>query len=819
MKKIKFSLLMLALIMGVAHMQAQSAYAVLNGTTLTFYYDSSSGSKTGTVYTLNSGSSAPKWYSDGNYANVTSVVFNSSFANAAPTTCYSWFYKMTKLASITGINYLKTSNVTNMKNMFYNCSALKSITLTNFNTTKVTDMSYMFNGCSGLTSLNLSSFNTAAVTNFKCMFQKCTGLTSVDVSKFNTAKATDMSYMFSTCSALTELNVSSLNISSTSVSTKYMLSAGNQLKSLTINATAANLDAEACKAVGSGSSPCALNYPQGFTPEKTSSTSTYYMWKSGYFKDGTITGGGGGSDDEEKAYAVFSGSTLTFYYDDKYGSRSGSVYDLNTGSNAPGWYANRTSVKTVTFDASFKEYQPETTYQWFYGMSNLTTINNMDNLDTESVTNMAQMFRGCSTLSSVDVSKWDVSSVNTFSRMFQDCKNLVNINTEEWENENVTNLEYMFSGCTKLKSVSFCNEEIASPGGDSYYVESNFSTANVTTMSNMFAGCTSLEDVTLAFTLKSNVNTTAMFSNCSKLQAVILNGNWKSLNASAFTGVGTATSPCILRYSYEFKQYFEPSDYGPGYFNWKGGYFTDYRHAFAVLDGTTLSFHFDSSEDYDMSGEYTVYSLNTAENNPEWRSVATTVKKVEFDESFKNARPTSTFTWFYNMTNLTSITGIQYLNTSYLTNTAGMFNGCSKLATIDMSEFDTSKVTNMRNMFKNCSSLTELDLGKFVFASTSVNTTDFMLNCSALKKLTVPITANVLASAACKGVGTSAKPCELVIPADFNLEKTESTDSYFVWKGGYFKFGYREGDMNKDGKINVVDVMILVDIILNETEE
>ena len=42
----------------------------------------------------------------------------------------------------------------NLRNMFYNCSSLISLNLSNFNTNNVQDMSDMFTGCSSLISLN-----------------------------------------------------------------------------------------------------------------------------------------------------------------------------------------------------------------------------------------------------------------------------------------------------------------------------------------------------------------------------------------------------------------------------------------------------------------------------------------------------------------------------------------------------------------------------------------------------------------------------------------------------------------------------------------
>ena len=50
--------------------------------------------------------------------------------------------------------------ISNCQNMFFQCSDITEIDLSNFNTSKVNNMIGMFNGCSSLTSLNLSYFDT-----------------------------------------------------------------------------------------------------------------------------------------------------------------------------------------------------------------------------------------------------------------------------------------------------------------------------------------------------------------------------------------------------------------------------------------------------------------------------------------------------------------------------------------------------------------------------------------------------------------------------------------------------------------------------------
>lgn len=107
------------------------------------------------------------------------------------------------------INFnIDTSNVTNMKRMFYGCSGLTSLDLSNFDTSNVTDMGSMFYGCKNLTSLDLSSFNTSNVTNMSYMFSGCSGLTSLDVSSFNISNVTNTESMFgSSNSSLSTLKV------------------------------------------------------------------------------------------------------------------------------------------------------------------------------------------------------------------------------------------------------------------------------------------------------------------------------------------------------------------------------------------------------------------------------------------------------------------------------------------------------------------------------------------------------------------------------------------------------------------------------------
>ena len=160
-------------------------------------------------YELNSGEKLPKWNTHN--SKISKVVFEASFANARPTTCYAWFKNFTFLNQIEGIENLNTANVTNMSYMFKGCSNLAVLDVTHFNTAKVTIMSHMFKGCSNLAVLDVTHFNTAKVTIMSYMFKGCSNLAKLDVTHFNTAKVTTMDSMFSRCSNLAELDVTHFN--------------------------------------------------------------------------------------------------------------------------------------------------------------------------------------------------------------------------------------------------------------------------------------------------------------------------------------------------------------------------------------------------------------------------------------------------------------------------------------------------------------------------------------------------------------------------------------------------------------------------------
>jgi surface protein len=176
--------------------QNKTAYSVLKDSVLTFYYKEKMPQN---VYFVSDLSTASLYYWK---QSVKKVIFDESFKDYKPTTCYNWFGGCYNLTEIVGMSEnLNTENVTDMSCMFYCCYHLSDIDLSGFKTDKVTNMQSMFRSCSKIRRLDISGFNTENVTYMNDMFGY-TRLTYLDFSKLNTSNVTNMAYMFQYCGNL-----------------------------------------------------------------------------------------------------------------------------------------------------------------------------------------------------------------------------------------------------------------------------------------------------------------------------------------------------------------------------------------------------------------------------------------------------------------------------------------------------------------------------------------------------------------------------------------------------------------------------------------
>ena len=669
-----------------AFAQEAESYAVFDEATntLTFKHDTN---KPDGAFELNEGDNAPGWH-DGSNANIIKkVIFDASFANARPTSCYEWFYECGYLTDIEGIEYLNTENVTNMSSMFDGCRALTTLDLSHFDTQNVTDMNNMFCNCSALTTLDVSNFDTQNVTDMGSMFAACEAFTTLDLSNFDTQNVTDMSSMFYDCSALKMLDVS--NFDTQNVTNMSWMFSNNP--ALTTIYASDKFVTTACEEDENMFAECA-NLVGAVPYDENKLGKEMANYTNGYFTDI--------ASKVAESYAVFdeATNTLTFKHDTQ---KTDGAFALNKGDNAPGWYksnddgSNANIINKVVFDASFANARPTNCHLWFYGCKNLTTIEGIEYLNTENVTSMSLMFSGCSALTTLNLSNFDTQSVTNMTGMFSDCRALTTLDVSNFNTQNVTDMSFMFFNCSAITTLDIAK----------------FDTKNVTNMSYMFYRCSALTTIYASdkFVTTACKEDRNMFTSCDNL-------------------VGAVP--------------YDENKVGKEMANYTTGYFTDIAskvaESYAVFDEATNTLTFK----HDTQKPYGAFALNEVENAPGWYkpnddgSNANIIKKVVFDASFANARPTSCCEWFNGCTDLTTIEGIEYLNTENVTDMSGMFWGCTALTTLDVSHFDTQNVTNMSYMFSDCSALTTLDVSNFNTQNVT-NMYYIFSNCSALTTLDV----------------------------------------------------------------------------------
>ena len=495
------------------------------------------------------------------------IVFDKSFSTYKPTSLSYFFNRLTKLETITGLEYLNTekvtdmsymfyncvaltsldvtkfntANVKNMGNMFYSCSALTSLDVTKFNTENVANMSYMFYSCSSLKSLDVTHFNTANVKNMTSMFSGCSSLTSLDVTHFNTANVTNMISMFSVCSKLTSLNVTNFNTANVK-SMSHMFNSCSALTSLDItnfnteNVTNMSYMFNSCSSLTS-------LYLTNFNTEKVTNmermfsdcqalttiyTSSEFVttqvskssgmftnceklkgeevWKKYKATDKTYAKIEGGYFSVGIPMVKYADGTLTFFLASKE-TLGENEYELNSGKNLPGWMKHTLGITKVVFDTSFANARPTSCYKWFYWCDKLKQVEGIKNLNTKEVTDMVDMFCDCQSLSSLDVSGFNTGKVTDMSGMFFECISLKLLDVAKFNTANVKSMSKMFYSCHNLDLLNV----------------TNFNTANVTNMQGMFYSCFALTTIYASdnFVTGKVTDGSNMFSNCINLKGFI----------------------------------------------------------------------------------------------------------------------------------------------------------------------------------------------------------------------------------------------------------------------------------------------------------
>lgn len=382
------------------------------------------------------------------------------------------------------------------------------------------------------------------------------------------------------------------------------------------------------------------------------------------------------------------------------GSNSENVKDMNEM-----FYGCRALSKLDLTD--FKTGQVTTMENMFCICSTLETLD-VSSFNTENVTTMLGMFNNCSSLRSLDLPGFNTANVTQMSSMFEKCSSLRSLDLSSFNTRKVANMQNMFQGCTNLESIDL----------------SSFDTENMKYMTGMFFSCTKLETLDLfSFATPKMVSMVDAFSNCKNLKTIYVTSAFTTdkvtLDFSIFAG-------CVNLPNYNpDKTGVEMAHTG------EGGYLTAASATWVRWDAPTgtLSFHRGATK---PAGD-NILDLGYG-NNPNWDTHAAEIQKVVFKAGFRDETHTTCSKWFSGCTNLTSIEGIENLNTSNVKYMNEMFGQCSNLETLDLSHFNTEKVGNMSNMFNGCTKLHDLNISSFNTENVT-NMYGMFYGCSSLDSL------------------------------------------------------------------------------------
>ena len=358
-------------------------------------------------------------------------------------------------------------------------------------------------------------------------------------------------------------------------------------------------------------------------------------------------------------------------------------------------------LRKRVIDQSVWGWTPTTTKNLFFNLANATTITGLNYLDTREVEDMTQMFLNCLSLQSIDVSRFDTKKVKSMVSMFDNCLDLQVLNLYSFDISSLEECYYMFHGCQSLETI-YCNED--------WYSHSKLS----------YSG--------------------DMFKGCNKLKG----------------SMGTACAS----YSTKDKTYARPD----GMTNTTLGFFTSVPEIYTVYTAAdhSLTYYFDGKRNgregiverypyYEPqiptksnNTAPTIVAIQTWRPEPRFEGYAKDVTTIELHASMKNAKPHNLEHFFHGiakdafgdntLSNVTSIIGLNNLNTEDVYDMGSMFRGLASITSLDLRTLKTDKVRYMDYMFAGCSNLETITCSKDWSQSENLNwSEDMFAGCKKLK--------------------------------------------------------------------------------------
>ena len=591
------------------------------------------------------------------------------------------FKYSSNIKSIEFINFGSFSSITDVSEIFLNCSSLKQINFgsasSKFKNAK--DMSFMFTNCSSIEEIDISSFDISLVTNMDSMFKGCFKLISLKLPTMKTPYLTNMARMFQSCSSIKTLPLSNFDTSSVT----FMNDLFHDCFSLnTLSIT-------------------------NFNTEKVIKMESMF----------------------QNCKSLTTIDLKNFY--------TPSLRQLHN------MFYGCVSVKSIVI-SKFDTFQITNFANLFYNCSLLNKITNIENLVTDMVKNMSHMFYNCSSLPSLDLSKYNTKRVIDMKSMFKGCSSIATLNIKNLANTKVEDMSEMFYGCFKLKTLTISNfktDKVKNMKGmfsgcsslDTLILTS-FATTKVTTMNSMFYGCNSLKKIDISnFTTSQVTDMNSMFYNCSNLLELNINkfdtSKVKNID-SMFYNCRSLKSLYLLNFKTQnmesmkavFSGCISIENLDLSNFNTKNVLYMDslFNDCNSLIKLDLGNFNVNKVKS--MSAMFRGCKSLTSIILPNFSKLSVTNTSYMFSKfsslveiDLSNFDSSHIIDMDYMFSNSIYFKEIHLRNwtTKEVRTMNYLFNGCSSLTSIDISFFDTPKLESITGMFYGCTSLKIVDLTRF----------------------------------------------------------------------------------------------------------
>jgi len=553
-----------------------------------------------------------------------------------------------------------------LANLFRDLSNVTTIKgMEHFDTSNVTDMNNMFNRASRLTSLDVSSWDTSNVTNMRAMFTWISALTSLDVSNWDTSNVTNMSEMFHGA-GLTSLDVSRWDTSSVT-DMRSMFNIARGLSGLDVSSWDMSNAKDISWMFANTRALTDLDVSKWDTSSVTN-MSGVFSWAEGLVNLDVLD---------------WNTSNVTTMHWMFYAAKALSSVDVSN------WDTSNVADMHAMFG-------------WASSLSDL----DVSKWDTGNVTDMSEMFCGL-TLSGLDVSNWDTSSVINMGRMFWNTTQLNDLDVSNWDTSNVKNMHCMFYDASALTNLDL----------------SNWDTSNVEIMGYMFAGTSALSTLTLG----------------EKFVFIQPQEEWESDEGEGWWASYDAGLPAVVQND-EFTGLWQNVGNGTAEHP-NGGHVLTSDQLMTQFNGSTMADTWvwqpvdsddckiiaegrlpDQTEVNGLKGApWTLCEdgmlkvgegfIHWTETRSPWHAHRNMIKEITFTGPITAG--TSLANLFKDLSNVTTIEGLEYFDISNVTDMNNMFSWARGLTSLDVSSWDTSNVTNMSAMFTWTSALISLDVSKW----------------------------------------------------------------------------------------------------------